>query len=117
MKFSLIMGTLGRTAEVGRFLASLQRQDHSEFELIIVDQNPDDRLGSLIADYSRYFSIVWLDSPKGLSRARNIGLAQITGDVVAFPDDDCWYPDGLLSYVASRFERDAQLDGDRKSVV
>lgn len=111
MKFSLIMGTLGRTAEVGRFLASLQRQDYRDFELIIIDQNPDGRLLPLIAEYRQYFSIKRLVSPKGLSRARNTGLSQISGDIVAFPDDDCWYPDGLLSYVASRFEQDAKLDG------
>lgn len=111
LKFSLIMGTLGRTEEVGRFLASLQRQDHRDFELFIVDQNPDDRLLPLIAEYSQYFRIERVVSPKGLSRARNAGLPHISGDLVAFPDDDCWYPDGLLSYVASRFELDAGLDG------
>ncbi|WP_082708746.1 glycosyltransferase [Thiobacillus denitrificans] len=110
-RFSLIMGTLGRTEEVGRFLASLQRQEHRDFELFIVDQNPDDRLLPLIEKYSRHFRIERVVSPKGLSRARNAGLQRITGDLVAFPDDDCWYPDGLLSYVASRFKLDSGLDG------
>jgi glycosyltransferase involved in cell wall biosynthesis len=47
---------------------------------------------------------------KGLSRARNVGLKHVSGDVVAFPDDDCWYPPDLLATVAqfftSHFERD-----------
>lgn len=111
LKFSLIMGTLGRTEEVGRFLASLQRQEYRDFELFIVDQNPDDRLLPLIETYRRHFPIERVVSPKGLSRARNAGLLRITGDLVAFPDDDCWYPDGLLSYVASRFKLDAGVDG------
>ncbi|MBT9566923.1 MAG: glycosyltransferase [Thiobacillus sp.] len=111
LKFSLVMGTLGRTLEVGRFLASLQRQTYRHFELFIVDQNPDDRLQPLIDEYRQHFPIERVASAKGLSRARNAGLRRITGDLVAFPDDDCWYPDGLLSYVASRFERDAGLDG------
>lgn len=110
-KFSLVMGTLGRTGEVARFLASLQRQTYRDFELIIVDQNPDDRLLPLIDDYRPHFRIEHVRSPKGLSRARNAGLAHISGDLVAFPDDDCWYPDDLLSCVAARFERDAGLDG------
>lgn len=110
-KFSLVMGTLGRTQEIGRFLASLKRQDYPAVELVIVDQNPDDRLLPLIEAYRPYFPIERIVSPKGLSRARNAGLQRITGDLVAFPDDDCWYPDGLLSYVASRFELDAGLDG------
>jgi glycosyltransferase involved in cell wall biosynthesis len=32
----------------------------------------------------------------GVSKARNAGLQHVTGDVVAFPDDDCWYPPDLL---------------------
>lgn len=116
-KFSLIMGTLGRISEIGRFLASLQRQDYRDFELFIVDQNPDDRLLPLITEYRQFFNIERVISPSGLSRARNAGLPLITGDVVAFPDDDCWYPDGLLSYIAARFQVDTGLDGLTGSFV
>lgn len=111
MKFSLIMGTLGRRDEVGDFLASLQRQDHRDFELLIVDQNPDERLAPLIEEYRRHFRILRYRSAPGLSRARNVGLRYATGDVIAFPDDDCWYPDGLLSYVAGRLMAEPSLDG------
>ena len=30
--------------------------------------------------------------------------------MVAFPDDDAWYPDGVLEYIHGRFESDAALD-------
>jgi len=111
MKFSLVMGTLGRVEEVRGFLASLQRQDHRDFELLIVDQNPDERLAPVIAQYRQHFRILRYRSAPGLSRARNVGLRYVSGDVVAFPDDDCWYPDGLLSRVARRFEAEPSLDG------
>lgn len=111
LKFSLVMGTLGRTEEVSLFLLSLKRQDYQNFELFIVDQNADDRLVSMISDFSQYFPITRLVSEKGLSRSRNIGLKHISGDVVAFPDDDCWYPDGMLSYLAARFDKQSELDG------
>lgn len=111
MRFSLIMGTLGRCDEVGRFLASLQRQDHRDFELIIVDQNPDERLAPLVARYRRHFAITRYRSAPGLSRARNVGLRYATGDVICFPDDDCWYPEGLLRQVARRLRDEPALDG------
>ena len=111
MKFSLIMGTLGRTREVGAFLASLRRQDHTDFELLIVDQNPDDRLAPLIDEYRQHFRVLHYRSAPGLSRARNVGLRYASGDVIAFPDDDCWYPDGLLSQVAARLQAQPSLQG------
>lgn len=110
-KFSLIMGTLGRTEEVRRFLASLQKQNYRAFELIIIDQNFDGRLEPIVAEYKRYFPLHHIRSEKGLSRARNVGLPLATGDLVAFPDDDCWYPDGLLEYVALRFDVDPSVAG------
>ncbi len=111
MKFSLVMGTLGRTNEVRAFLESLQRQDHRDFELLIVDQNPDERLAPLVDEYRQHFRILRYRSAPGLSRARNVGLRYVSGDVVAFPDDDCWYPEGLLSYVAGRLKTQPSLDG------
>jgi glycosyltransferase involved in cell wall biosynthesis len=111
VKFSLVMGTLGRTAEVGTFLASLQRQDHRDFELLIVDQNPDDRLAPLVNEYRQHFRVLRYRSAPGLSRARNVGLRYATGDIIAFPDDDCWYADGTLSHVAQRLQAEPALDG------
>jgi glycosyltransferase involved in cell wall biosynthesis len=54
---------------------------------------------------------VHLHSSRGLSRARNVALPRLTGDVVAFPDDDCTYARDLLDRVAQRFVDDAALDG------
>jgi glycosyltransferase involved in cell wall biosynthesis len=112
MKFSLVLATLGRTEDLTRFLASLGAQTYRNFELIVVDQNEDDRLVPVLAPYREDFRIVHLRSPKGLSRARNVGLQQLTGDVVAFPDDDCWYPSAeLLAQVAQFFAAHPGRDG------
>ena len=111
MKFSLVLGTLGRTEEVQRFLTSLNAQGYRNFELIVIDQNPDDRLCPLVATYSSHFPIVHLRSSPGLSHARNVGLAHVSGDIVAFPDDDCWYPNDLLQNVSDQFLEHSQIDG------
>lgn len=111
MKFSLILATLGRTTELERFLRSLDSQGYRDFELVVVDQNLDDRLVPLLAPYRERIAIQHLRSVKGLSRARNVGLKHITGDVVAFPDDDCWYPENLLSQVMNVFSQQNGVDG------
>lgn len=111
MKFSLVLATIGRTDEVGRFLTSLAAQTHRDFELIIVDQNMDQRLDHLLASFADRISLLHLHCAPGLSRARNIGLTHITGDVIAFPDDDCWYPPELLSTVAIWLDAHTDHDG------
>jgi glycosyltransferase involved in cell wall biosynthesis len=102
-RFSLVLATIGRTGEVQRFLQHLAAQSYRSFELIVVDQNRDDRLIPILTEYASSTKIVHLRSEKGLSRARNIGLRHISGNVVAFPDDDCWYPSDLLERVAEWF--------------
>ncbi|TAI84936.1 glycosyltransferase family 2 protein [Pectobacterium versatile] len=101
MKVSLILCTLGRTTEVSEFIFSLLKQNYSDYELIIVDQNEDERI-SIIIDETQ-FPIEKLKHIKqtqpGLSRARNVGLQCADGDIIAFPDDDCCYDKNVLSTV------------------
>jgi glycosyltransferase involved in cell wall biosynthesis len=83
-------------------LASLERQTCPYFEVIIVDQNKDDRLLPVIRRHPG-LSILHLHSEPGLSRARNVGLRAARGDIVAIPDDDAWYPDHLVQQITDRF--------------
>lgn len=110
LKFSLVLATVGRTHELRVFLDALLRQNYSNLELIVVDQNPDDRVTRLLLGYSFTFPVLHLHSAKGLSRARNVGLHHITGEIIGFPDDDCFYPDGLLFSLARIFAVRDNLD-------
>jgi glycosyltransferase involved in cell wall biosynthesis len=99
---SLIVATLHRVPELDRLLASLEEQSCRDFEVIVVDQNPDNRLVPVLSRHPR-LRIEHLRSERGLSRARNVGLQAASGDLVAIPDDDCWYPRNLLSSVVEWF--------------
>ncbi|NDJ24086.1 glycosyltransferase [Nostoc sp. B(2019)] len=111
MKFSLVLATLNRTVEVEHFLQTLNTQTYRNFELIVIDQNPDDRLLEFIQAYQNSFPILHLRSAKGLSLARNVGLQHISGDIVAFPDDDCAYPQDILEHVAHFFTNHPEWNG------
>ena len=110
-KFSLIIATIKRTKELNRLFDSLVSQSYKNFEVIIVDQNVDNRVAKILESYSGIMSILHLHSEPGLSRARNLGMNHITGDIIAFPDDDCWYPENLLEKVAEFFTQNPRLDG------
>jgi GT2 family glycosyltransferase len=109
--FDLVLATVGRTAEVARLFDSLVDQTYKRFRVILVDQNDDDRLERIVADHTDAIAIARTASQPGLSRARNVALHQLTGDVVAFPDDDCVYPSDLLATVAELLEGHAAWDG------
>ncbi len=69
-------------------------------------------ISSRIPDFFRVFH---LNSRVSLSRARNIllghaGHEDFTGAIVAFPDDDCWYPFENLDRIIFRFKNDYSLD-------
>ncbi|WP_420488516.1 glycosyltransferase [Paraburkholderia phytofirmans] len=105
------MATIGRSDEIVRLFDSIVLQDYSDFEVIVVDQNPDDRVVKIVDKYSDQFHIVYLRSEKGKSRALNVGLKAVTGSIVAFPDDDCWYRPGTLRYIADQFAANPDIEG------
>jgi glycosyltransferase involved in cell wall biosynthesis len=106
--FSLIVATLNRVTELDRLLDSLEEQSYRDFEVLVVDQNHDDRLVPVLGLHPR-LAIRHLRSERGLSRARNIGLRAAGGDIIAIPDDDCWYPKELLATIAAWFESHAEF--------
>lgn len=102
-KFSLILCTINRVDTIKEFMEQLSNQEYMNFELIIVDQNLDDRLNVIIDSYKEKYKIIHIKSERGLSKARNKGLKYITGDIIAFPDDDCIYPKETLRKVNEFF--------------
>lgn len=95
---SLVVATLGRTSELDRLLDSLEAQGLPPHEVIVVDQNDDDRLVARLSARTKRLPIMHLRTAgeRGLSRARNHGWRRATGDILLFPDDDCWYPTNFL---------------------
>jgi glycosyltransferase involved in cell wall biosynthesis len=111
-KVSLIVSTLGeRPEDLAALLRSLVPQSHFVSEVIVVDQNRDaGRVPAMLKRFHCNFPIRYTRSERGLSRARNLGLPLATGSLVAFPDDDCVYPDGLLEWVSNFFDTRHRYD-------
>ena len=107
--FSLVLATLGTGHRLVRFMDSLVQQTGS-FQLILVDQNSGAELDEIVARYRSDIEIVHIRCRPGLSLARNAGIRYIRGRIIAFPDDDCWYPRGLLAAVECRLA-DPRIDG------
>lgn len=111
-KVSMIVATLGeRPDDLRALLRSVTPQAEFISEIIVVDQHPDRYLlPRLLNEFQGVLPIRHTRSTLGSSRARNHGLSLVTGDIVAFPDDDCLYPKGLLEWVVNWFGSNIEYD-------
>lgn len=109
---SLIIATVGRKQNLARLFDSLSSQRKKPHQIILVDQNPPEYLASLLERYRSLldFNVLHTEA-KGVSAARNMGLDCATGDIIAFPDDDCWYLPDTLEKVCDIFNATPELDG------
>lgn len=110
---SLVLATIGRTQDLGRCLRSLATQSDMSVEVLVVDQNPDDRLVPYIAEATALGLMVrhLRMSRPSLSGARNLGIQESRGAVIGFPDDDCWYEPDVIKVVRENLSPNAGLGG------
>lgn len=106
MLVSLIMPTLNRFDDIYIFMDSLLEQTYKDFELIIVDQNNNNKVKEIADKYVDRLDIKYIKSDKkGLSYNRNIGINAAKGEILAFPDDDCAYKPDTIEKAINFFEK------------
>lgn len=113
MRVSLILATIGRTEELGTCLRSLAVQTDKNFEVLLIDQNPDERLQPFVREaigLGVTLTHLRMAYPS-LSGARNLGLDHACGNIVGLTDDDCWYEPDTIENIRAIFRADPKLDG------
>lgn len=88
---SVVVCTHSRSEGLRRTLDSLLAVQHRQLEIIVVDNAPvDDSTRDLVAELAGHDErLRYVREPRqGLSCARNCGLREAGGEIVAFTDDD-----------------------------
>ncbi len=91
---SVIICTYNRAASLVKTLESLREMtvpSDLKWELIVVDNKSTDNTHQVIGEFARTsgLNVRYLFEPEqGSSRARNTGIANSTGEIIAFTDDD-----------------------------
>ena len=104
---SVVICTRGRPDGLRRCLSSLTGQDHPNFAVWVVDNQPGDGTTRPVVDSFRAgLDIRYVAEPRpGLSRARNTGLrSALEGEIVAWLDDDEVADSLWLSELARAFD-------------
>jgi GT2 family glycosyltransferase len=110
---SVIVPVLNGEATIARCLESLCSGSFPEdqHEIVVVDNGSTDRTAELARDYP----IRLISEPgRGLSRARNRGIQESRGEILAFTDADCYVSTRWLSELVAGFDQDdaAAVTGD-----
>lgn len=93
------------TDHVRRAVGSVLAQTHTDLELVIVDDGSTDgspRIVRELATQDDRIRVVLLGGNHGVAAARNTGVAEVTGELLAFIDqDDVWTADRLRTGIAA----------------
>ena len=106
--FSVIVPVYNVQAYLREAIASVQMQDFTDVEIVVVDDATPDHSGAIAdqmaADDPR-ITVVHLPANVGLGMARNAGIAAATGDYLLFLDGDDTLAPGSLSAIATKLQR------------
>ncbi len=106
---SLLLCTRDRAASLDGTLASITRAAdaaHRLIEVVVVDNGSSDDTPARLANWAaaQSFAVRILHEPRaGLALARNRGLAQARGGIIAMTDDDCVLHAGYFDALAAAF--------------
>jgi GT2 family glycosyltransferase/DNA-binding beta-propeller fold protein YncE len=82
-------------------LRSLERLTYPDFEIILVNDGSKDRTSEIGHSFA---NVRVIDTPNaGLSAARNVGLTEATGEIVAFTDADTRVDRDWLTFLVQPF--------------
>ena len=103
-----------RLQDIFELLDSVQGQSYPDLELIFVaERSPE--LRERVESYAKQRSmanarVVFNDGPSGLSAARNVGVREASGDIIAFADDDVvLFPDWAEEMVKTYARGDSTI--------
>ncbi len=112
---TVVVCTYRRSASLSATLQSVGRQSlpPSKYEVVVVNNDPDERIDDLVdalrtqsfAEHPDHVRLV-LCPLKGLSHARNAGIAEARGAVVCFVDDDAVAERQWLAGILAAYESD-----------
>jgi GT2 family glycosyltransferase len=106
---SVIVCTYNRCEKLARSLDAIAASalaSQMPVELIVVDNNSRDATEAVVQAFARASPIPVrrvTEPRQGLSYARNRGIREARGEIVAFTDDDCIVDSGWIAAVAKEF--------------
>jgi GT2 family glycosyltransferase len=101
-RISVVVCSFNGSRTIGETLAALENVNYSDYEIIVIDDGSTDQTSVIARNYD--VRLIRTEN-NGLSAARNLGMNEATGEIVAYLDDDAYPDPHWLTYLASAFMR------------
>ncbi|WP_434686867.1 glycosyltransferase family 2 protein [Pseudanabaena minima] len=113
MKISVVVPTYQRPADLARCLAALKAQSRPVDELWVIVRDTDRQTWQFLETFDRATLPLHTATviASGVIAAMNIGLESVTGDIVAFTDDDAAPHPDWLERIETYYLADKQVGG------
>ena len=109
MRYSVIIPSYNRAARLAEAIDSVLAQNHSNIEIIVVDDGSTDNTRQLVKQNYPQVHYFYQEN-RGQSAARNRGIHAATGEIIALLDsDDLWLP-GKIDHELTLFQQFPQAD-------
>lgn len=103
---SVVIPAFNEEKFIERTLISLMNQDFKDFELIVVDNNSQDRTGQIA---ERFGAKVVFEPEEGVGYSRQAGFMAAEAPIIATTDADTIVPHNWLSKILKEFDSDPGL--------
>jgi len=111
MRFSVVIPTMNRPEPLRRTLESLRDADPRPAEAFVIDASPEASARETVESFQDGpVPLTYIHTEPSLTKQRNIGIDQTSGDVVVFLDDDVRLPSDLFAKLERAYD-DATVVG------
>ena len=103
--FTIVMPSYGVEAYIRDAIEDVLHQSYRRWELIIVDDASPDRTGAIAEEYAANdtrIRVIHQQGNRGVSAARNTGMAEARGEYILFLDPDDRYDSELLMTICKK---------------
>lgn len=106
VKISVVIPAYNEEKYIGRTLESLKKQTYKPYEIIVIDNNSEDKTGKIAKSMG---AKVVFEKEKSIGAARKRGFQETKGDIIASTDADTILSPNWLSRIALTFLSDPKI--------
>jgi len=107
---SVVIATRNRAESLRDTLASLTRQSRRPDEVVVVDNASSDHTRDIALKFADSLNLKYVyEAKRGIPYARNAGIQNAGGDIIAFIDDDCVADENWLKNLEIPFVKDPHI--------